>query len=350
MESSTRRGFLRTVTGGAGLALVARRASAASPPSDKGAPAQRTGPGGMPYRPLGKTGVDVSVLAIGGYHLGQLKDEKEAVRLVHEALDGGVNFLDNAWEYHQGKSEAWLGKALQGKRDKAVVMTKVCTHGRKADVAMKQLEESLRRLRTDRIDLWQIHECIYDDDPERHFAADGVVTALEKAKKQGKVRFVGFTGHKDPSIHLAMLAKGYAFDTCQLPLSCFDGSFRSFEQRVLPELGRRGIAALGMKSLVGTGEPVKKGLLTVSDAIRYVLSLPIASLVSGIDSLQVLRQNLAIARSFVPMSAAEMAAARKRVLTVATDGRFELYKTSKKFDGPPGRQEHGFPTSEKVPL
>jgi aryl-alcohol dehydrogenase-like predicted oxidoreductase len=304
---------------------------------------------GIPKRPLGSTGVEVSILAMGGYHLGDVKGEREAIRLVHEAIDGGITFMDNAWEYHEGKSEALMGKALKGRRDKVVLMTKVCTHGRRADVAMKQLEDSLRRLQTDHIDLWQVHECIYDNDPAMHFAPGGVVAALDKAKQQGKVRFVGFTGHKDPAIHLEMLAKNYPFDACQLPLNCFDASFKSFETKVLPELTHRGIAALGMKSLGGEGQPVKKKVVTAEEAIRYVLSLPVASLVTGIDSPQVLRQNLAIARSFKPMSPAEMAALRARVADHAADGRFELYKTSKHFDGAPGRAQHGFPPPDKLP-
>lgn len=334
----------RQVLVGAGAGALASMAASAP------AQGQASGAGpGLPRRPLGKTGVDVSILCLGGSHLGEAKSEREATRIVHEAIDQGINFMDNAWEYHQGRSEDWMGKALVGHRDKVVLMTKVCTHGRKADVAMKMLEESLRRLKTDHIDLWQIHECIYDSDPQLHFQEGGVVSALDRAKQQGKVRFVGFTGHKDPAIHLAMLAKGYPFDTCQLPLNVFDGQFRSFEQRVLPELGKRGIAALGMKSLGGEGEPVKKKVLTAEEAITYVLSLPVASLVTGIDKLEVLRQNLGIARNFKPLAPAEMAALRARVAVPAADGRFELYKTSKKFDGPPGREQHGFPPQEKLP-
>ena len=171
---------------------------------------------------FGRTGVAVSVIGIGGSHLGDVKDPDEAVRIVHEAIDAGINFFDNAWEYHDGKSEEILGRALAGKRDRVFLMTKVCTHGRDADVAMQQLEDSLRRLGTDHLDLWQVHECIYDNDPDLHFAAGGVIEALEQAKQQGKVRFVGFTGHKDPHIHLAMLKHGFPFDTVQMPLNCFD--------------------------------------------------------------------------------------------------------------------------------
>lgn len=309
--------------------------------------ASPTNSGEIPRRPLGRTGVEVSAIALGGSHIGNVKSEQEAVRLIHEAMDAGITFMDNAWEYHDGRSEQWMGKALQGRRDKAFLMTKVCTHGRDRKVAMQQLEQSLRRLKTDHIDLWQVHEVIYDNDPDLHFAKGGVIEALDQAKREGKVRFVGFTGHKDPAIHLKMLAYDYPFDTCQLPLNCLDASFRSFEQQVLPELNKRGIAAIGMKSLGGSGEPVKKGVISATEALRYAMSLPVATTVSGIDSLQVLRQNLNIARGFKPMSAQEMQALRTRYARYAADGRFELYKTSKKYDGPPGREQHGFPSQQQ---
>lgn len=306
------------------------------------------GVGEIARRPFGKTGEEVSILGIGGHALGLVKIESEATRIVHEALDAGVTFMDNAWEYHDGRSEEWMGKALKGRRDKAFLMTKVCTHGRDGNVAMKQLEESLRRLQTDHLDLWQIHEVVYQTDPELHFAPGGAVEAIEKAKKQGKTRFVGFTGHKHPDIHLDMLSRDLAFDAVQLPLNAFDAHFASFQERVLPELNKRGVAAIGMKSLGGTGEMIRKKLLSVEEALRYALSLPIATLVSGIDSLGVLRQNIDIVRRFKPMNETEMAALRERVKPQATDGRFELYKSSKKFDGPPGREQHGFPPAEKL--
>ncbi len=169
--------------------------------------------------------------------------------------------MDNAWEYNNHRSEEWMGQALQGRRDKVFLMTKVCTHGRDHKVAMQQLEESLRRLRTDHIDLWQIHEVVYYNDPELIFRSNGVIEALDQAKKEGKVRFVGFTGHKDPAIHLEMLSHNYPFDTVQLPLNVFDATFKSFEKQVLPELNRRGIAPIGMKSLSGNADAVKKDLL-----------------------------------------------------------------------------------------
>jgi len=295
----------------------------------------------IPRRVLGKTGVEVSVLCFGGAHWGGMRTEAEAMRVLHEAIDAGVSFMDNAWEYNGGRSEEWMGKALQGRRQQVFLMTKVCSHGRDKKVAMLQLEESLRRLRTDYLDLWQIHEVIYGDDPDRHFAPGGAAEALLEAKRQGKVRFLGFTGHKDPKIHLKMLQHDFPFDTCQLPLNVFDGTYRSFEREVLPVLNQRGIAPLAMKTVSGNGEPIKQGIVTVEEALRYVLSLPVASVVSGIDSQQVLRQNLEVVRRFTPMTAAEMQAVRTRVALYARDGQFELFKSSNRYDGRIGREQHG---------
>lgn len=303
---------------------------------------------GIPRRALGRTGIEVSALALGGYHLGLVKTEREAIRIVHEAIEGGIDFMDNAWEYHEGRSEELMGRALEGRRHQVFLMSKVCTHGRDRRTAMRQLEQSLRRLKTDHLDLWQIHEVIYENDPDFHFAAGGVLEAFEEARAQGKVRFVGFTGHKDPSIHLKMLARGFPFDTCQMPLNCFDATFRSFEQQVLPELHRRGIAPLGMKSMGGEGDAVRRRVVTPTEALRYAMSLPVAATVSGVDSLKVLRQNLRITQGFKPMTGDEMQALRTRCAPDAADGRFELYKTSKKFDGPPGRKQHKFPSMDEL--
>ncbi|MDT7603811.1 MAG: hypothetical protein QOF61_1808 [Acidobacteriota bacterium] len=304
--------------------------------------------GEIPRRELGRTGEEVSAIAVGGYHLGLAKTRREAIRIVREALDAGVTFMDNAWEYHDGKSEEIMGEALAGRRHEVFLMSKVCTHGRDRKVAMRQLEQSLRRLKTDHLDLWQVHEVVHDNDPDLHFAKGGVIEALEQAKREGKVRFVGFTGHKDPAIHLKMLSHNYPFDTVQMPLNCFDATFRSFEQQVLPELLRRGIAPLGMKSICGTGDPARKRVVSAPDALRYAMSLPVAATVSGMDSLRVLRQNLRVACDFTPMSDAQMRALRERVAGVAADGHLELYKTSKHFDGPPGRKQHKFPPLEEL--
>jgi predicted aldo/keto reductase-like oxidoreductase len=229
-------------------------------------------------------------------------------------------------------------------------MTKLCTHGRDAKTAMRQLDESLRRLKTDYLDLWQIHEVAYHNDPERHFMKGGAVEALEKAKREGKVRFVGFTGHKDPALHLRMLSYDFPFDTCQMPLNCFDATFRSFEQQVLPEVNRRGIAAIGMKSLGGEGTVVKRKVVSAEEGLRYAMSLDVATTVSGVDSMRVLRQNVRIARGFERMTNAEMQELRSRCADVAADGRFELYKTTAKHEGPVGRRQHGFPSEEAVAI
>jgi predicted aldo/keto reductase-like oxidoreductase len=243
-----------------------------------------------------------------------------------------------------------MGLGIKDRRDSVFLMTKVCTHGRSAKVAMRQLNDSLRRLQTDHLDLWQVHECVYFNDPERHFAKDGVVEALEQAKAQGKVRYVGFTGHKDPEIHLRMLSYGFPFDACQLPLNGFDAGFRSFQARVLPELARQKIAAIGMKSLGGDGRAIRKKAARIGDALRYAMSLPVCTTVSGIDSLKVLRQNLGNARRFSPMSAAERTAYERSLAEDARDGRFELYKTSAEHEGKVGRKQHGYPSQEEVAL
>jgi aryl-alcohol dehydrogenase-like predicted oxidoreductase len=295
--------------------------------------------GEIPKRPFGNTGVQLSILCFGGAHWGRISDDQEAYRILHEALDAGVNFFDNAWEYNSGRSEVLMGKALAGRRKDVFLMTKVCSHGRDKRVALAQLDESLRRLKTDYLDLWQIHEVIYENDPARHFAEGGAVEALAEAKRQGKVRFVGFTGHKDPKIHLDMLGRGFPFDACQMPLNVFDGSYRSFEQAVLPEVTRQGIAALGMKSLSGNAEAVTQGLVTPEEALRYALSLPVVAVVSGIDSRKVLTQNLDIARRFTPMTAAERTALRTRLAPYAMDGRYELFKSSTRYDGAIGREQ-----------
>jgi aryl-alcohol dehydrogenase-like predicted oxidoreductase len=300
---------------------------------------------------MGNTGLSVSVLGLGGFHLGSAATQGEASDIVAMAIDAGINFFDNAWEYHDGVSEERLGQALRGRRDQAIVMTKVCTHGRDKTVAMQQLEQSLRRLRTDHVDVWQIHEVIYHNDPDLIFAPNGAAEALVLAKQQGKVRFVGFTGHKDPSIHLAMLAHDFPFDTVQMPLNCLDATFRSFSQAVLPEATRRGMAVLGMKSMGGTGEIVKYGAATPAEALRYAMSIPgIATTISGNESIDVLRQNLAIAGGFTPMTSAEMQALRERCRALAADGRYELFKTTKKYDGDPGRQQHHFPPAAQLPV
>jgi diketogulonate reductase-like aldo/keto reductase len=302
------------------------------------------GEGAIPMRALGKTGAMISALGCGGHHLGDAETVNEAMDIVHQAVDYGITFFDNCWEYHNGRTEDWLGRALVGgRRERVFLMTKVCTHGRSADLAMKMLEESLRRLQTDHVDLWQIHGVTYDDDPELAYARGGVIEALQTAKQQGKTRFVGFTGHKDPGMHLRMLEMGFPFDTVQMPLNPLDYHFFSFERQVLPEAERRGVAVLGMKSMGGTASAVKQGLFTAEEMLCYAMSLPVATTISGMESLDVLHQNLRVARGFTPLGASDMEELRARCAPVAADGRLEPYKVSLQYDNPLTRMPHGFP-------
>ena len=252
--------------------------------------------------------------------------------------------MDNAWDYHDGEAEIRMGKALaaDGRRDKVFLMTKCC--GRTEKDAMSNLEDSLKRLQTDHLDLWQFHEMCYDNDPDWIFDKEGAINAATKALQQGKVRFLGFTGHKDPIIHLKMLSKPYEWASVQMPLNVMDAHYRSFQKQVLPELVKRGIGVLAMKSLGGNGSIVTKGGVSIDDALRYVLSLPISTLVSGIDSEKVLDQNLKIVREFKPLTPDERAAIEQKTYPLAGDGRFELFKSSEAFDGPVHRKQHGFDT------
>jgi uncharacterized protein len=302
-----------------------------------------------PKRPMGNTGVQVSILGVGGYHLGTASGQELVNNMVAKALDHGINFFDNAWEYHGGLSEERVGTALKGKRDQAVVMTKVCTHGRKKDVAMRMLEESLRRLQTDHLDVWQVHEVIYYNDPELAYAAEGVLEALAAAKQQGKTRFVGFTGHKNPSIHLDMLNRGFAFDTVQMPINAFDPSYRSFEREVVPVAVNKGMAVFSMKSMGGSGEAIVHGALTPTDALSYAMSVKgVSTTISGMDSMEVLDQNLEILHGFQPLAEEKMAALREHGRRF-NDGRYELFKSTVKYDGDLGRQQHNFPTPAELP-
>jgi uncharacterized protein len=331
--SPSRREFLQA--GAAGLATAAVA-------SVEGVNAQNAA--GIPMRPLGRTGQSVTMICLGGFHSSVHANESDSIRLIQRAIDEGITFLDNAWDYHNGVAEERMGKAIsQGnRRDKVFLMTKCC--GRTAKDAQTHLEESLRRLRTDHLDLWQFHEIVYDNDPDWIFAKGGAIECALKAKEEGKIRFLGFTGHKDPAIHLKMVDKPYRWDTVQMPLNVMDSQFRSFQHKVLPVLNERGIAPIAMKSLGGTGKMVSESIVSIEEALRYVFSLPIATLVSGIDSEKVLEQNLKIVRDFKPMTTDEMAAVENKVRPYAGDGRFELFKSSKVFDGPYHRKQHGFST------
>src|SRR3984957_12990778 len=304
---------------------------------------QNTSTRAIPLRQFGRTDAKISILGFGGHHLGDAPDVKTAIRIVQEAVDGGITFFDNCWEYRRGKTELWMGAGLKGRRDKVFLMTKTCPHGRDASLALQMLEESLRRLQTDHLDLWQVHGMAFENDPDLFIRPNGAAEALAKAKKDGKTRFVGFTGHQNLMVHLGMLNTGFPFDSVQMPLNAFDANFRSFEQQVLPELNKRGIAALGMKPLNGHGEAIKHGVITAEEALRYAMSLPVATPITGIDSLEVLQQNLSIAQNFTPMTEAEMQELRDRCKPDAADGRYELYKLSLKFDNPEARLAHDFP-------
>lgn len=302
---------------------------------------------GLPTRPLGKTGEHVSILALGGWHIGkasQEADEATAIRLMHAAIDEGLTFFDNAWDYHDGLSEELMGKGLKGHRDRVFLMTKNCERDYKG--SLSNLEDSLRRLQTDHLDLWQFHEMVYDNDPDWVFDKGGIKAALE-AQKAGKVRFIGFTGHKDPRIHRKMLDKPYAWASAQMPINVCDHHYRSFEKEVVPVCLEKGVGVIGMKSLGGSpdgqnGRIVKEGLATAEQCIRYSLSQPVSALVVGIRNQKDLDQALKVGRGFQPMNQEELAALRNQVREVATDGRHELFKTTKLFDGPHHRKQHGF--------
>jgi aryl-alcohol dehydrogenase-like predicted oxidoreductase len=342
----SRRGFLKgAAIAGVSAVIPAERVPAAVESGNEstlgGFQAQK--------RPLGRTGLECSILGMGGFHLGAVSDQAEVNNMVAKAIDHGINIFDNAWEFHRGISEEKLGFALKGKRDKVIVMSAVCTHGPGQDVAMRMLDASLNRLQTDHLDVWQIHEVIYHNDPELIYARDSVLEALTRAKQQGKVRFVGFNGHKHPAINLEMLNRGYAFDIVQLPLNPLDPAFRSFENNVLPIANQRGIAVLGMKSMGGSGEVISNGAFTPSEALSYAMSLPVATTISGIDSMEVLEQNLAILRDFKPLSADQMQTLRDHGKQF-NDGRYELYKSTLKYDSGLGRSQHGYPSAAELPL
>ena len=290
---------------------------------------------GIPYRLLGRTGEKVSLVGLGGYHLGRQSNPEESIRIIRTGLDEGINFLDNCWDYNGGESEIRMGKALRdGYRQKAFLMTKI--DGRTKTAATAQLNESLRRLQTDRIDLLQFHEVIRDSDPDRVFAVGGGMEAVLEAKKAGKVRFIGFTGHKSPDIHLKMLATaskhGFKFDAVQMPLNVMDAHFNSFEKKVLPVLTGNGIGVLGMKPL-GDHFILESKTVTAIECLHYSMNLPTSVVITGCDSMPILQQALQAAGSFQPMDSSQVAAMLAKTSKAAEAGQFELYKTSHQFDG-----------------
>ncbi len=328
MTGANRREFLKTTA--AGLALAGIRSSVVA--------AQEASPAGIPTRPLGKTGQRVSIIGMGGWHIRNLPD-RQAIAVMHEAIDQGITFFDNAWDYHQGASEEIMGKALAtgGYRDKVFLMTKNCARDYKG--SKRNLEESLKRLRTDRLDLWQFHEINYAEDPDWIFERDAARAALE-AKKEGKVRYIGFTGHKDIKFHLKMLAKPFDWDTVQMPINILDAHYRSFQREVVPQCNQRQIGVIGMKAL-GCGDIPNDLGLSAEVCRRYALSLPISTLVCGIESRENLKQDLAIARGFQPMSEAQIADLLAQTKVAGSQGKYERFKTSKKFDGLVHRRQHG---------
>jgi len=289
----------------------------------------------MPYRMLGRTSQRVSAIGMGGFHIGQPHiDEAESIRLIRSAIDRGINFLDNSWDYNGGQSEIRMGKALRdGYRTKVFLMTKL--DGRTREEAAKQIDESLKRLQTDHVDLMQHHEVIRFEDPDRIFAPGGAHQAVLEAKKAGKVRYIGFTGHKDPHIHLYTLKvaadHGFRFDAVQMPLNVMDAHFRSFEKLVLPKLIEAGIGVLGMKSM-GDSIILKSKTVTAMECLHYAMNLPTSVVITGIDSRRVLDQAFEAARSFHSMTSDQVAALLAKTERAAANGDYELFKTSQHFD------------------
>jgi predicted aldo/keto reductase-like oxidoreductase len=326
-----RRVFLRTVAMAAGASATPMRLAVGGLPAGA---AQTRQSRDMPTRVLGRTAERVSVIGLGGYHIGLPPDEQHSVTLIRRAIDRGITFMDNCWDYHHGASERRMGQALRdGYRQRVFLMTKI--DARTHALATLQLEESLRRLQTDYVDLLQFHEIIRLEDPDRIFAPGGALEAVLAAQQAGKLRYIGFTGHKDPVVHLRMLevaaAHGFRFDAVQLPLNVLDARFRSFEQHVLPVLVREGIGVLGMKPL-GGGAIVTSRTVTALECLHYALHLPTATVITGIDSLTVLEQAVEAALTFEPLTAARVAALRSRTAEAAATGRYERFKTSDRFD------------------
>jgi aryl-alcohol dehydrogenase-like predicted oxidoreductase len=339
MESAvSRRGFLQggvTASAVAALAesLIAQTSGASST--------------NVPTRPLGKTGQKVSIIGLGGAHAGGIKDDAEAIRLMHAAIDEGVTFFDNAWEYRGGRAEELMGRALEmdGKRKQVFLMTKFCEPT--FEGAMKNLEDSLTKLRTDHLDLWQIHEMNNDNDPEWVFEKGAVKAALE-AKKQGKVRYIGFTGHKDPRIHMDMITRKYSgqavnWDAAQMPINVMDAHFRSFQNNVVPTCLKRNIGVIGMKGMGGgRGNLLGKSGLTFEECLKWCLNVPVSTQVVGFTSIDQLKQGARIAHEFKPMPAPERNQLLSRTKEEAGDGRYELFKSTKMFDSRHHRLLHGF--------
>ncbi len=328
-----RRDFLKKAGLAAGIAATRNIIESVKPRDAFAAPIEKQGD--MIVRPLGRTGVKVSAIGLGGHHIGRPQSDEEGIRLIRTAIDRGITFMDNCWDYHDGKSEIRMGRALRdGYRQKVFLMTKL--DGRTRSSAAQQIDESLRRLQTEVIDLMQIHEVIRMEDPDRCFAESGAMEALLEARKAGKIRFIGFTGHKDPLVHLRMLEvaaeNGFRFDTVQMPLNLLDAHFRSFEKQVLPILVRDGSGVLGMKPLAD-GSLLRTGAVTPIQCLHYALNLPTSTIISGIERMEILEQALEAVRTFKPMDKKEVRALLAKTSDAARKGKFELFKTTDRFDG-----------------
>jgi aryl-alcohol dehydrogenase-like predicted oxidoreductase len=332
MEQQSRREFMKEASAMTLLAqqVIAQTSSATAT--------------GLPTRVLGRTQIRVPIIGLGGWHIGSVKDEKEAFRIMHAAMDEGLTFFDNAWDYQDGHAEEVMGKglAMDNRREKVFLMTKNCE--RDYAGSMKCLDDSLRRLKTDHVDLWQFHECVYDNDPDWVFEKGGIKAALD-ARQAGKVRFIGFTGHKDPRIHLKMLGKPHDWDTAQMPINVMDAHYRSFQNEVVPVCLNKNVGVIGMKGLAGghpEGRLVSHAGMKSDECYRFCLSLPVSVQVMGINTMAQLKQDIALARAFKPMTPEEKSELLARVKDVAGDGRHELFKSTKVFDGPHHRKQHAF--------
>jgi aryl-alcohol dehydrogenase-like predicted oxidoreductase len=327
-----RRDFLKTATAAGVAATIPAGAQSTQSAST---PIKRPESPNMIYRELGTTGERVSAIGMGGYHLGKQKDPNESINLLHAGIDGGITFMDNCWDYNDGISEVRMGQALRnGYRQKVFLMTKM--DGRTADEYNKQLEQSLGRLQTDMIDLVQFHEVIRYEDPDRIFAAGGAIEAAVAARKAGKIRYIGFTGHKDPAIHLRMIEiaqkHSFHFDTVQMPINVMDAHFRSFAKEVMPIALKQGIGILAMKTF---GDPyiLQSNTVQPIEALHYGLTQPVSVVITGIDNQRVLDQAFEAARTFKPLTEAQIKAILDRTAVAASEGKFELFKTSPHYDG-----------------
>lgn len=321
MKAQSRRQFLRATVGGVAAISVLPAVPGAARAAE-----------GMPLRSFGKTGVKVSQLGLGGWHIGIQKDKEESLRLIRTAMDAGVNFLDNSIDYNEGQSELRMGEAIQGKRDSVFLMTKHNFRDRKS--ALRDLEISLKRLRTDYLDLWQFHSIERVEDPDWIFEKNGAIEAAELAKKRGKTRFIGFTGHKNPEYHLKMLARPYAWDGIQMPLNVLDPHFRSFERLVLPEAVRRNLGIVGMKPMAFQNAP-KTGAITSTECLHYAMSLPVSVTITGCETMERLETAIRAVRSFQRLDEAQMQALRDRMKPYVKEGESEPYKITTNFDNRP---------------